>query len=458
MAKRHTFDYDVLVIGSGASGSVAASILAHGGKRVGIVEKDTLGGESPNYGDVPLTSLLHAAHLYDDAKHGERFGIRSSVLGYNFPLLQRWKARAITRTGAGNNRSYYEKQGIDVLTGNAHFLSPHEVTINRRHISAEKFLIASGATWRIPEVIGLDTVPYYTPRSILEVTKPPKSLFVIGGGGSAVELAQLFAVFGSKVYIAEASSRLLPHEDDEVGATLASHFEASYGATILTESRVVSIDKDGLSYRVHYSRGGIDKSVRVDDILVATGRSPLVDFGLENAGVSYSPQGVKVNEHLQTNVKYIYAAGDVLDQSVPTHDALVQGRLAAHNILNPKNMTTLDYTATPRLIFTNPSIAAVGLTEDDCMRRDLSIKKSVVPLSIVARSNTSDFHEGFVKLIADRKGMLLGASIVAPHASEMIHELAIALKYGLSISDIADTPHAFLSWSEAIRVAARKLQ
>lgn len=456
MAKKHTFDYDLIVIGSGAAGSAAATIAANEGKRVAIVEADTFGGDSPNFSDVPTKALLHAAQLYDEAKHGARFGLRSSTLGYNFPSLSNWKNLAVTRTGAGGNKRFYEKNGVTALSGRAHFLSPHEITVNRRHFSAATFLIATGTTWTKPKIQGIDTVKYLTPRTILEVLRPPKSLFIIGGGKTGVELAQLMATFGTKVYIGEIASRILPKLDHEVGDLIGKVLTDQKGVTVLTQSRIVALQKDGIGKRVTYSRGGVEKHVRVDEVLVATGRTPAVDLGLENATVAFSAKGVPVNEFLQTNVKHIFAAGDVLGNEGNTHTAILESRTVAHNLLH-KTPVAPDYRATPQLIFTNPGIAQVGLTEDDCARRDLAVSIASSPLTIVARSNTSDFRDGFVKLIADKKGVLVGATVVAPHAAEIIHELALAIRHNLTAAQVAETPHAFLSWSEAVRVAASKL-
>lgn len=215
--------------------------------------------------------------------------------------------------------------------------------------------------------------------------------------------------------------------------------------------------KDGVGKRVTYTRGGVEKSIHVDDVLIATGRVPTVDIGLENASIEYTPKGVEVDEFLQTSSRHIYAAGDVLGHSSHTHTALLESRIAANNLLHPKDRITPDYTATPKLTFTYPGIASVGLSEDDCLKRDLRINKSIAPLNIIARSNTSDFRDGFVKVIADKKGVILGATVVAPHAAEIIHELTLAIKYQLTAQQVASTPHAFLSWSEAVRVACAKL-
>ena len=456
MAKKHTFDYDLIVIGSGAGGSAAATIAAREGKKVAIVEQSVFGGDSPNFSDVPTKALLHAAQLYDEARHGARFGLRSNALGYNYPSLRAWKNLAVERTGAAGNRKFYESQGIDTIEARAHFLSPHEISVNRKHITAERFLIATGSEWVAPDIPGIEDVPYLTPRTVLESIKPPKSIYIIGAGTVGVEIAQLLAIFGTKVYLAEIAARILPQEEEEVGELFERMLREGKGVTSLTQTRTVAVVKDGLGYRVTFLRAGVEKSVHVDEVLVATGRKPSVDLGLENASVEYDPTGIKANEYLQTSARHIYAAGDALGHSSHTHTALLESRIAAHNLFSKVQLAP-DYTATPRLTFTFPGIATVGFTEDDCIKRDLHVSIALAPLNIIARSNTSDFRDGFVKIIADKKGVLLGATVVSPHAAEVIHELALAVKYGLTARQVAETPHAFLSWSEAVRVAAGKL-
>lgn len=453
---KQTFDYDLIVIGSGAGGSAAATIAARAGKRVAIIEEDTFGGDSPNWSDVPTKALLHVARVYDEARHGSRFGLRTSTLGYNYPSIRSWKELVVKRTGAANNRKFYENHGISAFHGKAHFLTPHEITVNRRHLSAANFLIASGSSWVAPKIQGLDEIGYLTPRTILESIRPPKTLFILGGGTYGVEIAQLMATFGTKVYIAEKASRLLPHFDPEVGEALEKTLTDQKGIHSLTHTRVLSVEKDGLMKSVLFSRGGVEKRIKVDEILIACGREPNVDFGLENASVQYSSKGIEVNDHLQTTTKHIYAAGDVLGRESFTHSALLESRIAAHNMFERAKITP-DYTGTPSVVFTTPEIAHVGLSEDDCRRRDMPINKAIAPLSIIARSNTSDFYDGFVKLITDKRGIIVGGTIMAPNAGELIHEIALAIKWSLSANQLADTPHAFLTWAEAVRVAAQKL-
>lgn len=456
MPKKPTYDYDLIVIGSGAGGSGAASMATKSGKRVALVEAGTFGGESPNWGDVPTKALLHATQLYDEAKHGARFGIRSSMLNYNYRSLQNWKDLVIKRTGVSDNRKFYERQGITTYHDTAHFLSPREISINRRHLSAEQFLIATGSHIEPPDITGLATINYLTPRTLHDLVRPPKSLLIIGGGSASVELAQLMATYGTKVYIAEVGARLLPHEDEEVNELIGRVLKERKGITVLTHTRILSVFKEGISIKATFQRGETQKAIRVEQVLLASDRVPTVDLGLENATVKYTAKGIDVNDFLQTNVKHIYAAGDVLGNNEPTQVTMLQSRVAGNNILGRTKIKP-DTTATPRITFTYPGIASVGLTEDDCIKRDLRISKAIAPLNIVPRSNTSDFRDGFCKIITDKKGVILGATVVAPHAAEIIHELALAVKYEITAAELASTPHAFLSWSEVVRVAASKL-
>ena len=455
--KKQKYDYDLIVIGSGAGGSVAADITATAGKRVAIIEGDTLGGECPNWGCVPSKALLHAANIYDAAKHAAPFGIRSAAVGYNYPSVKAWKDVAVKRTGASNSAHYYQSRGISLFQGMAHFISSHEITVNRRHLSAEHFLIATGSHWVIPDVIGLKNVPYLTARTALDLVRPPKSIFIVGGGSVGTEFAELFSVFGSKVYIADIASRLLPKEDDEVGDLIGDYFAKHRGMSVLAKTKVTKVSREGLTTRVTYVRGGVEHTAKVDQILIATGKAPTVDIGLENAGVEYTPKGVEVDEFLATSAKHILASGDVLGRYMFTHMGVYESRIAAHNLLN-KTKVSPDYTAVPRVTFVSPEVASVGLSEADCLKRDLKIKTAVAPINIISRSNVANQHEGFVKVITDRKGVLLGASVVSPHGGEVIHELTLAIQYGMTASQVASTLHAFPTWSEAVRVACTKIK
>ncbi|MDO4872006.1 MAG: NAD(P)/FAD-dependent oxidoreductase [bacterium] len=457
MAKRK-FEFDLIVLGTGAGGSAAANIAAKNGLKVAVVENDLFGGESPNYGEIPVRALAHATKIIFEAKQASRLGIRASISSYNFQSLKKWKDLAIQRTGAHDNKAFYEKSGITTFRGTARFINPHEISVNQKHLSAEKFLIATGSKFEMPEIANLRNVEFYTPRTILNIDRPPKSIFIIGGGAEAVEIAQILAILGTKVYISEISARLLPKEDEEVGITLENFMVEKMKIFVLPQTRVVAVEKDQLNYKVVFQRGGSEKFIRVDEVMVAGVRKPNLDIGLENANVEYSSEGIIVNDFLQTSAKHIFAAGSVISEKISTAEALLQSRIAANNIHNPRRKISPQYNSIPRTIATIPEIASVGLTEDDCIKRDLPIKTAIAPLNLIARSNTEGFQNGFVKLICDRKGKILGGSIVAPEASSAIQEISLTIKHDLTAQDLAEQPHAFQSWSEAIRICASRIK
>ena len=456
MAKQK-FDYDLIVIGSGAGGSVAADIVAAAGKRVAIIESDLMGGQCPNWGCVPSKALLEAAKVLNSARGAGTFGIRASTAGFNYPSVKAWKDLAIKRTGAHSGAKYYQSKGIGVYHGHAHFISPHEITVNRRHLSAEHFLVATGSSWAPLSVPVSERVTLLNARTILDLPKPPKTLFIIGGGTVGVEFAELFASFGSKVYIAEEAPRLLPREDQEVSQLTEAVLAKRRGVQVLTKAKITAIGIDGISPRIEFLRGGQQHTIKADQVLVAIGKLPNVDIGLENAGVEYSQKGIDTNEFLQTNVRHIFAAGDVLGQHMHTHVAVYESRIAAHNVLQ-KQKVSPDYRAVPRVTFLTPEIASVGKSEEDCLRRDLRIKTAIVPINVIGRANVSNALDGFVKVITDSKGVLIGASVMCQNAGEVIHELGLAIQYGLTASQVANTLHAFPTWSEAIRVACAKIK
>ncbi len=453
---RHTYDFELIVLGSGGGGSVAALIAAGAGKRVAMIEADVMGGECPNFGCVPTKSLLHAADIYDAAKHGQQFGIRSTTLTYNYPSLKAWKDIAVDRTGTTQGKRLYEAEGIKVFEGEAHFLSDHEITLNRRHMTSEYFLIATGTHSFIPPIEGLEKTGYITFKEAANLTRPPKSIFVVGAGSVGCEFAELFSIFGTKVYLTDITPRILGKEDEEVSELVRDHFEQERGMQVMTNTKVLRVAKEGLAKRVFFQQGASEKSIKVDEILIATGKLANVDIGLENAGVEYTPRGIQADEYMQTTTRNIYAAGDVAGPYMYTHTAIYQSRIAANNILH-KQKIPADYRAVPRVVFLSPEVASVGLSEDECIKRDLRIKKAVAPIAIIGRANTSNVDKGFVKVITDTKGTLIGASIVSPRAGEMIHELTLAIQHRMHATDVANTIHAFPTWSEAVRIACSKI-
>lgn len=456
--KNKQFDYDLIIIGSGAGGSVAAHIASKAGLSVVIIESDLIGGECPNIGCVPTKALLQAAEVYEAAKHGARFGIRGSTVGYNYPSIKAWKDLAVKRTGTYLGEEMYTKEGIQVVRGRAHFVDAHTVTVGIARFSARNFLIATGSEISIPPIPGLQNSGYLTYREAINLTRPPKTLAIIGGGAIGCEFAQLFAIFGTKVYIVDVAERLLAREEPETSELLASRFSEEYSMSLHLATNIDKVVKVGSKKQLSLRKGRKTEVISVDEVLVATGKRGVVDIGLENAGVSYEKTHILVNEHMQTSAPHIFAAGDCVGPYLFTHMSTYQSKIVAHNILHPRSKVSANYKAVPRCIFTNPEVASVGQTEAELTDRGISFKKVLVPITVVGRANTSDIGEGFVKVLASSKtNVLLGAAVACPHAGEVIHELTLAIQNDLTADQVANTIHAFPTWSEAVRVACAKL-
>ncbi|MBQ6510537.1 NAD(P)/FAD-dependent oxidoreductase [Candidatus Saccharibacteria bacterium] len=450
------FDFDYLVIGSGPAGGTAALMAAKAGLKVALIESDKWGGPSINSVDVPYRAALNFAHLYTKSIRGLRFGISSSNLRYNYPTAQNWQVFAARRASKDIKKNF-ENAGIECIRGSAHFLSPYEIAVGQKRISSNKILIATGATLAESGISGLDYIEHYTSKNALNIGRPPKTLVVIGGGSTGCEIAQYYAELGSKVVILELTDRLLPREDLEVGQLMTQHFEENHHIKVLAESRAISIEQDKINKRVVFMRGGVERTLHTDAIVVATGSRPdIEDLGLENAGVKAAKKGIKVNKMLQTSIKHIYAAGDAIDANSSTERAIYEGALATSNLFN-RNKDTANYDGFMRTTDTYPQIATVGITEDDCLKRDKKFKKTIVPLSSVASSNTNDFYVGFVKMIADKQGKVLGATVICPEAEQVAQEVVIALRHHLSVEDLASAPHPNYSWNDAVRLAANRL-
>lgn len=450
------YDYDTIVVGGGAAGTVAAEIIARAGKRVALVERDVLGGSVPNKSDIPMAALMTAAHALDSAQRANVFGLRTNMIGFNFPSLKNWKDLTIKRSGVDMTAKYLKSHGIEIFRGRAHFLSANEIAIGNRHLTAEKFILATGAKPLIPKIVGLENIDFLTPETAVDLLKPPKSLFVIGAGATGCQFAEMFAIFGAKVYLADAKKRILSRTDEEVSELFTDLFARVRSIEILSSSRVINVQKEGSQIAVTYLNGETEHVIIVEKVLIAAGLEPDTDLGLENAGIEYDHNGVRVDEFLQTTARNIWAAGDVLGRDSQAQDAIYEGKIAARNLLYQKK-TPVDYLISPRVVRLNPEIAIVGATEINLVKSDIKFRSSIVQNSIVARANTANFAVGFAKILTNSKGMILGATIVAPNASESINEISLAIRNGLTAAQVAETLHPFGSWSEVVRLACTKV-
>ncbi len=452
------YDYDLIVIGSGSAGSIAAQQVAKAGKRVAIIESGSFGGSEVVSGRVAISALLQAAGVYETAKHGSRFGIRSTTIGYNYPTVKNWKDLVVKRTGIHSAQDSLSNLGINTLQGRAHFIDQHTVTIGAARYSSREFLIATGSEAVLPDVPGLSAGGFLTTRDVVNLIRPPKKLVILGGSTHSYELAQLFAMFGTKVYFIEPGTRLAPQEEPEVGELLASIFTQTYSMTVLLDGDIEKVETTGIGKKITITQGDKRTAISVDELLIATPKKAATDIGLENAGVEYQEGAILTSATMQTTTKHIYAAGSCTGSSGTGHVGSYQSQVAAHNILHNRTPLNIDYRAVPRAIFTSPEVASVGPTEHELKTSGSSIKSVTAPLSVVTKSNLADYSEGFVKVIASKKtNVILGATIVSPQASELIHELTLAISNYLSADQVARTMHVFPSWSEVIRVACSKL-
>lgn len=449
------FDFEFIVIGSGPAGSAAALDLARAKKRVAIVEANRFGGSNLNTRDVPERAGMYFSHLYANLRDSAKFGLTAMNLNFNYPTLASWKEHVISEAG-GDRRRIYEESGVTCIRGYANFLDGHTIAVGDKKYTASKFILATGSELATSGISGVESVNYLTPETATTLRRAPRAVVVVGGGAAGCEIAEHYAELGAKVLIMEMSGRLLPREDKEVGETLANYFTNKLGMMVLTGSRVVALEQDDQGKKVIFVNNGNEKMVRVETVVLATGYQPALDYGLQNAGVKYRKTGIIVDKTLQTTAKNIWAVGDAIGGESSTERANYQGSFLVNSLLS-RSKTILNYSGFMRIIKTLPEIAVIGMNEDDLIKRDRKYNKVVVPLSDVTASKITDFSDGFVKLIADKSGKIVGATIMAPEAELMAGEIAVAVRHRLSALEIASTPHAVNSFAMAVKLAAKRL-
>ena len=460
--KKAKFDFDLVVIGSGAAGSAGAMYAAGAGLKVAVVEGGRFGGAALNRADVPYAALLSATHLFSKAVEGAKFGLTSDNLRLNYSILSHWKSVAMRRAGADDDGALVEA-GVTCLQGRARFLNQNEIMVEgakgeAEKISAERFLVATGSRVIDPGIAGAGNAGILTPEAVLTLSQVPRTVFVVGGGATGCEIAQYFAEVGARVVIAEIAGRLLPKEDEEAGALIEKVFAKRNKISALTGARVTKIEREAAGgKRVSYMLNGQERAVRVDVVVLATGEGADVrDLDLEKAGVNVGKNGVLVSATMETSRKNIFAAGEATGEIGSIEIAAYQARLAVINMLH-RQQAEANYVGFMRVVRTYPEVASVGLSEDECVRQARNYKKAVAPLSAVSASNIFDFSDGFAKVVTDSTGRIIGATVVAPEAGILIQELALAIRMGLTAQDIAETPHSMLDFSEAVKVGMRKV-
>jgi len=448
-------DYDLVTIGSGAAALAAAIRAADLGARVAIIERGTLGGTCVNVGCIPSKRLLAASEAYRRAGDHPFVGAGTRQGALDMAALVAGKDRIVADLRARRYADLAARYGFDVIEGRARFTSPGTVVVDGREIAAGHVLVATGAAPWTPAIPGLPEAGHLTSTTALELTELPESLVVIGGGYIGLELGQLFANLGARVTIVEALPRLAPGEEPEISAAIEAVL-ADQGVEVLTGAPAVRADAGppkALIVRV----GEAERRLVAREILVAAGRRPVLDgLGLEAAGVERDERGgLVLDPGLRTTNPRVFAAGDVTGAPQFVYVAAAQGALAADNALAGAGRR-MDDTALPRVTFTDPAIAAVGLTEAEATNAGHRVEVRVLDLAEVPRAIVAGDTRGLVKLVAEREtGRLLGVHMLANGAGDVIQAAVYAVRFGLTVRDLAGTWAPYLTMAEALKLTAQ---
>jgi pyruvate/2-oxoglutarate dehydrogenase complex dihydrolipoamide dehydrogenase (E3) component len=457
--------YNVVVIGAGTAGLVTAAGTAGLGGRVALIERNLMGGDCLNFGCVPSKALISSARLIQQIRESEKWGLEQQSPQFVFErVFERMRARR-AKIAPHDSQERFESLGVDVFRGEARFVSAHEVQVNGQRLRAKNFVIATGSHAAIPKIEGIDSVPYFTNETIFDgLKKKTESMIVLGGGPIGCELAQAFCRLGTQVTIIQRGDQLLPREDRDVAEFLERRL-INEGVRIImnVDARAVAISDRGkvaLEFLDRPSSGLAERTFFAHALLVAAGRAPnLRSLDLKSAGVDLSERGVRVSDYLQTSQQHIYAVGDVVGPFLFTHMADAQARVVVRNILMPFQFLRqkMDYSVVPWCTYTDPEVARVGLSEKEAQRKNINYDLFIVPLEDVDRAVVESEEAGFAKILAQKgSDKILGATIVAPHAGDLLHEFVLAMKAGIGLATIASTTHAYPTFAELARKAGDK--
>jgi pyruvate/2-oxoglutarate dehydrogenase complex dihydrolipoamide dehydrogenase (E3) component len=446
--------YHLVVLGAGTAGLVTAAGAAGLGAKVALVERHLMGGDCLNVGCVPSKAIIRSSRVVAEIRAAQRFGISASGVEADFPAVMERMRRIRAGISQHDSAERFQTLGVDVFLGEARFLSPDRVQVGAATLRFKKAVIATGARAVAPLTDGLETAGYLTNETVFSLTKRPRRLAVIGAGPIGCELAQAFALLGSEVTLIEKDTRLLVREDRDAAEILANAL-ARDGVQIKLGTRVLRAAVAGDSKVLQLERQAESKFLYVDEILVGVGRAPNIEeLNLESAGVAYERTGVVVNDYLQTTNSKIYAAGDVCLRHKFTHTADATARIVIQNalFLGRKKLSAL---TVPWCTYTTPEIAHVGMYERDAKERGISVETYSIAMRGVDRAVTDGEEEGFLKMHVQKgRDKILGATIVAAHAGEMISEITLAMVHQVGLGKIASVIHPYPTQAEAIKKAA----
>jgi pyruvate/2-oxoglutarate dehydrogenase complex dihydrolipoamide dehydrogenase (E3) component len=445
--------YNLVVIGAGTAGLVTAAGAAGLGAKVALIERELMGGDCLNVGCVPSKGLISAARIAATVRRAGEFGVRvPDGVSVDFPAVMERMRQLRAEIAPNDSAARFRSLGVDVFLGAGRFTGADTIDVAGQTLRFRKAVIATGARAHRPNVPGLADAGFLTNESVFNLTALPPRLAVLGGGPIGCELAQCFARFGSQVTLLERSGQLLGKEDRDAAVVVAASLQRD-GVSLQMNTVLDRVERTPTDKRLHVSSGGQPSVIDVDEILVGTGRVPNVDgLGLETVGVVYdSRQGVTVNDRLQTTNPRIFAAGDVCSRFKFTHAADFMARIVIQNALFFGRSKASALTI-PWCTYTSPEVAHVGLTEREANEQGVAIQTFVQPLEHIDRAILEGTTESFVKVhVAAGSDQIVGATIVAEHAGEMIGELTLAMKSGLGLRAIGGTIHPYPTVAEAVR-------
>lgn len=451
-----TEEVDVVVIGAGPGGYVAAIRAAQLGKQVTVVEKAELGGVCLNRGCIPSKALITAAHHYEAAKTQPFPGISTPNVELDFAKVQAWKQSVVDKM-TGGVKTLLKGNKVNVIQGEAFFSKPNEVRVMSEHegktLRFNHAIIATGS-----RPIELKSIPFggrvLSSTEALTLDHVPESLIVIGGGYIGIELGQTYAKFGSKVTIVEGTPSILPTFDEQLSRLVIRNLK-KYGVEIYTNAMAQGVEETGNGITLTFTVDGKEQKVTAEYVLVTVGRRPNTDgLGLEQIGVKIGEKGlIEVDKQGRTSVPNIFAIGDIVPGAALAHKASYEGKVAAEAIAG--HPSAVDYRCIPAVVFSDPEIGTVGLSESDAKAQYGEIAVGRFPYAANGRATALGATDGFVKLIADKQsGVLVGAQVIGAEASNLIAELGLAIEMGATLEDISLTIHAHPTLGEMVMEAA----
>lgn len=441
--------YNLVVIGGGTAGLVSAMGAAGLGARVALVEAHALGGDCLNSGCVPSKGLIEAARSVHAARRADGSGVdRTDRAQADFSAAMARMRRLRAEIASNDSAARLAAHGVDVYFGQGRFVASDAIEVAGQRLQFARAVIATGSRPTIPPVAGLDEVGYLTNETIFALTELPRRLVVIGAGPIGCELAQAFRRFGSEVTIVDRSEQVLPREDADVAELVAERLRAE-GIELFLGASVAGAELLGGGKRIAFCQGDSSGEVIGDEILLAVGRTPNVEtLELSAANVDADEDGIVVNDRLRTRNRRIYAAGDVCSRYKFTHAADAMARIVLRNALffGRRRASKL---IVPWCTYTDPEVAHVGIHLEEAQARDGAVETVTVPLADNDRARLDGSTQGVARVHIGRRGRILGATMVAPHAGEMIGEMTLAMASGTTIGDLAETIHPYPTVSEA---------